>query len=156
MDFEKAPVQKKKEPRKIPKRLVLVIIVLLCAGGLGFYGYQERELVYQYYQKYAQREEKLQSIRFDSVLVNLADTDSTRYLKASVVLEYRGKKLGEEIKTKSYRIKDIMIEVMRNQTVDSLSISGTSILKRDFIKAINQELTEGKISGLYFEDFIIQ
>lgn len=95
------------------------------------------------------------SLTLPSVTVNLEDSG---YIKTTITLEYiADKQLDEELEQKSYKVKDRIITVLRNTSVMSLQDpQKTDELKSRLLAEINNTLSNGKISGLYFEEFIVQ
>jgi flagellar basal body-associated protein FliL len=54
-------------------------------------------------------------------------------------------------------VKDSAIRVLRNTSSGSLKDpQATENLKQALLKEINSTLTSGKVTGLYFEEFIVQ
>ncbi|SMB82396.1 flagellar FliL protein [Desulfonispora thiosulfatigenes DSM 11270] len=93
----------------------------------------------------------------DSFTANLADMGQTRYIRTSITLEYLDKKAAEELDIKKHRLNDIIITSLREKTVSDLdSPEKTQKLKNELLSKINSELTKGKLTGLYFNEFIIQ
>lgn len=143
---------KKKKSRIIIVVGIVVFFLAVAAGAFvmlkgNIFGMPEKS-----------PEEKVACLTFDSIQVNLADSDTIHYLSTSVVIEYdKNKRLGAEMTEKSYRLKDSIIEVLRGKKVSDLDM-GEDIdqLKKQMLDEVNRNLTSGKAKSIYFEEFIIQ
>ena len=92
-----------------------------------------------------------------SFTVNLADTGYRRYLRTTITMEYASKEIDEEMEIVMHRIKHTVLNVLRSKKVTDLnSLQKTEELRLELLNAVNSELTQGEINGLYFEEFIIQ
>jgi flagellar FliL protein len=99
--------------------------------------------------------EDIKSVTLPSLTVNLADQG---YVKTTITLEYpSSKKFDKELAGHTYELKDSVIKVLRNTSSSSLqSPQATENLKKSLLEEINSNLTNGKISKLYFEELIVQ
>jgi len=96
-----------------------------------------------------------ESVDMSEVVVNLK---GGHYLRVKVTLEYpQDKKLSEEIKKKKPQLMDVIITTMRSKTLEEVSPvdSGDSV-KESLLDAINQNLVNGKVTGIYFTDYLVQ
>jgi flagellar FliL protein len=99
----------------------------------------------------------MKTVTFADITVNLADTNSSRYLKTTITLEYSSKDLDKEITASKYKVKDGILKVLRNTSASNLDTpEETDVLKQQLLEEVNSRLTSGKVTGLYFEDFIVQ
>lgn len=145
-DEVQEPPKKKKSKFKIVGIAVLIVIVA-CACGYYYVGMKNPA---------GQMTKKdMKSVTLPSVTVNLEDAG---YIKTTITLEYpSSKKLDDELAKNLYKVKDSVIRVLRNTTADSLkNPQETEALKQSLLKEINSTLTSGKVTGLYFEEFIVQ
>lgn len=144
---EEQQVSKKKKSKLW---ISILILVAICAG------------VFYYFQIAGENPTgqvaamDMRSVTLDSFTVKLDDT-SSRYLKTTITLESPSKKVEEELNTSSYKVKDSIIKVLRNISASSLDDpQKTDMLKQELLNGINAVLTNGKVTGLYFDEFIIQ
>ncbi len=101
--------------------------------------------------------EGLKKISLSSFTVNLADSHSKRYLRTKITLEFYSKEVEKELEFSQHRVKDVVLEVLRSKKVSDVDTpEETELLRKELLKAVNSRLTKGKITGLYFEEFIIQ
>jgi len=90
-------------------------------------------------------------------LVNLSDKDVLRYLKMTLGVEISDQRVAEEIKNKTVEIRDAIITLVSAQTSEDLSTTeGKEKLKLLIADSINSFLTSGKVTKVYFVDFVMQ
>lgn len=106
----------------------------------------------------AQSENKnIKSMTLPSFTVNLADAGGNHYLKTTITLEFSSDAVGKELEKTTYRVRDSILKVLRNTRAITLSSpQGTEALKQQLLTEINSTLTSGKVTGLYFEEFLVQ
>lgn len=94
----------------------------------------------------------------DSIIVNLSETNGTRYLKVTPALEFSGKKsLEGELELREAQIREIMIDLLGSQTVEQvLDLDHRMKLKQIILKRINANLRSGKLMSIFFYEFIVQ
>lgn len=104
-----------------------------------------------------QAPEQIRKFTPESFLVNPAGGGYRRFMKITLTLEYTDKSLDKELVEKQHRIRHAVINILRSKAVEDLdSRDEAEKLRQELLTAINSILTEGSISGLYFEEFIIQ
>lgn len=132
--------------------LVLVIITLLAGTftylNLGIKNSSAQEATHK----------DMKSVTLPSLTVNLAEGNRVRYLKTTITLEYpASKELDEELGEGLYKVKDSILKVLRNTNAAFLNNpQETEFLKQELLKEVNAELKSGEVTGLYFEEFIVQ
>lgn len=133
-------------------KVSLCVVILLAAC---FFGYFNQPIINA---ATSWSQEEIKSMTLPSMTVNLADLNRHGYLKTTITLEYvASKQLEKELEEKSYKVRDTILKVLRNTT--SLALSNpqeTELLKVELSSEINATLTAGKITGIYFEEFIVQ
>lgn len=93
----------------------------------------------------------------DPFIVNLADTQGQRYLKAVIQLETESPAVDHEINAKIPQIRDEVLMILSNKTYDDVaSVAGKRMLKREITQAINKYLVEGRVLNVYFTEFVVQ
>lgn len=99
----------------------------------------------------------------DEFTVNLADTDSQKYIDIQVCLGYDEKQsnLKSELEStevvKKPILSDAVISVLRNKkAADFSNEKGLADVKQQIIDAINPSLKKGKILHVYFLKMVIQ
>ncbi len=142
-----------KKEKKWLKRLIIfavatVIIAVSIIAYLGISAEQdESELSMR----------NVQTVTIPSFTINLVDAGHRRYLRTQITLEFTDKNLATELQLKNHRIKDTIISILRSKAVTDLDTTEKGdLVRQELIDALNFLLVEGKITGLYFEEFIIQ
>lgn len=96
---------------------------------------------------------------FSNVVVNLAGTMGTRYLKTSFIVTPADKKgnlkgLFEEHKAK---LTDITLNVLSSLTLADLEEPGSkNVLREKLVATYNQALGKRVVDQVYFSDFVVQ
>ncbi|MFA5536015.1 MAG: flagellar basal body-associated FliL family protein [Bacillota bacterium] len=128
--------------------LILLIIIGGTAAGVWFYlsknqfdGEQEKEL-------------PTYKIPLSSFTVNLKDNNYKRYIRLEITLETNEKNLSKEVDKNNHRIRDVIITVLNGKVVADLE--DRDALKAELVGAINDVLEKGLVSGIYFDQFMVQ
>jgi flagellar FliL protein len=92
---------------------------------------------------------------FANVVVNLAGTMGTRYLKTSFVVT--GKNVKPAFESDKARLTDVTLSVLSSLTLADLEEAGAkNILREKLVGAYNQTLGKHLVDQVYFSDFVIQ
>lgn len=133
--------------------IILVIVILLVIGASAGAVY--------YYVRPLLNPELVQTkvlpthkVLLDPFTVNLKDSNYRRYIRTEITLETNQKKVVGELTEKDYRIRDKVIGILSKKNVSDLS--DKEALKHELIGAINEDLVNGEVVGIYFEEFMIQ
>ena len=148
--------EKKVEKKSKFKKFLISGILVLLIGGTAYFvvgkGVLESAI-----KNYQERSLQVEVVNFNSFVINLNDSGYRRYLKTDLVIEYRDKKLGEEIAEKNYIIRDSIITFLSSKTAEEISsFEGKEVLKEEMTVKINKDLTQGEIEDLYWTEFVIQ
>jgi len=93
----------------------------------------------------------------DQVIVNLLSQSGRRYLKTTINLELTNEKLQAELGNKKAVIKDTVITVLSQKTIEEISTTkGKEKLKEELMERMNEFLVDGQITNIFFTDFVIQ
>jgi flagellar FliL protein len=107
-----------------------------------------------------EKEEVRSTLNLDPFLVNLADKDEVRFVKATFRLGLAGEKEGEELAkdpvfTSSAR--DAIISLLTAKTSEQmLSTEGKEALRREILAKVNTLPHKGKTLEVYIVDFVVQ
>lgn len=99
---------------------------------------------------------------FEPFIVNVAGTNGTRYLKASLRVECADRKASSDIARAEYVVRDAILEVLSAQTLEDLTdVSRRNVVRQQVAAAIERVLSGGKqestrLKGVYFVEFVIQ
>jgi len=103
------------------------------------------------------KEEILPTIDLDPFIVNLADRETRRYLKVKMSLEVSNDKVEEEVKKRMPEIRDTITMLLSSKTYADLStVDGKMALKAAIMNRLNAILVSGKVTNVYFTEFVIQ
>jgi flagellar basal body-associated protein FliL len=95
----------------------------------------------------------------DIVVNPTLTTDENRFFVVSVSFEYRraDRKLPDELKQKSPLFRDGVMGYFSRLTVDDLrNFENREIFKEDLMRMMNNLLVEGRITDVFFEQFVLQ
>jgi flagellar FliL protein len=157
--------------RKKPGLLLIIggILTLALAGGGGF-------AAFKYFRKgstaktegHASSSEKakkareaiLSTLNLDPFIVNLADREEVRYVKASFKLGLGGEKEAEELGKNSVFLaatRDAIISLLTaKKSEEILTPEGKDALRKDILKKVNTLMPKGKVEEVYIVDFVVQ
>jgi flagellar FliL protein len=106
----------------------------------------------------AKSEQMGKVVSLDTFIVNLADPGANRYLRVTMDLEVTGGKAAEEDLTRrTSQLRDAVLMILPTKRFsDIISTEGKSALRDELLGALNGLLAAGKISRIYFKEFVIQ
>lgn len=103
------------------------------------------------------KEEKKHSYPLDSFIVNLADPGGKRYLNIRIILELDDKEFAGSLKRREPQIRDKILMILPTKTFKEIqSVEGKNSLRTTIIAELNNIVQEGKITNLYFQEFVVQ
>ncbi len=157
---EGAEVKKSKKGLLI---IIVLVVLLLGGGGFGAYWFLLRtppptaeELAEI---EAAKKPEPviLPVFSLKPFVVNLADKKSRRYLKVTMKLELSNEELLEEIDKRRAQLRDVVLTLLSSKTaVEVGTMEGKFLLRQDIIKRVNVNLVTGKVTKVYWEEFVVQ
>lgn len=101
--------------------------------------------------------ENLQFLRLEPIVVNPADSNGERYLKAVVTLETYSIEVNDELNKRISQIKNQINTVLSSKTIDQIQTSqDRERLRREIQNRVNGMLVSGQVSNVYFEEFVYQ
>ncbi len=93
----------------------------------------------------------------DTFIVNLADKGGNRYLRVTMDLEMTTATLTDELKERLPQVRDTVLTILPNKRFDDISTSeGKTALRTELIEGLNGFLSQGKITKIYFKEFVVQ
>lgn len=93
----------------------------------------------------------------DTFTVNLKSDAGRRYLKATMSLELSGEELSMELDAKSPVLRDRIIRILSSKTLEEISSKkGKKKVSEQIMNTLNSMISDGKIQGIYFTEFVIQ
>jgi len=138
---------------------VLLIMMLLAGSTAGAYVYfnEPAGAATETTNAGTARTVVTEKMDMSEVVVNLSGGGG-HYLRVKITLEYpREKKLSDEIKKKKPQLMDVIITTLRSKTLEEVRPAGSvDNVKESLLNAINKNLDNGEVTGIYFTDYLIQ
>jgi flagellar FliL protein len=95
--------------------------------------------------------------QFENVLVNIAGTMGTRYLKVSFLVTGVDPNIKSIFEGAKPRLTDITLNVLSSLTLADLEEPGAkNVIREKLVNAYNQALGKKVADQVYFSDFVIQ
>lgn len=148
----------------------LVILNMAVVGGVGFMIWKGRQKdaaqpkIEHVIQGEAQAQEedaksdksgKSIIVPLETFIVNLGGSKGRRIFKADIELEVNEKKVVDEIEQRKAQIRDIVIIILSSRTYDQISTKdGKNQLREEVKDTVNAFLTKGKITSVFFTNFL--
>lgn len=90
-------------------------------------------------------------------IVNIYDGQDLRYLKVKVELEMTNPAIKPELEMNLAAIRDAVLVVLSTKTLQEVQdIQGKNQLREELLTAISKVVAQGKVSKIYFTDFVVQ
>lgn len=108
----------------------------------------------------ASAEVSLGVLSLEPFIVNLADAEGDRYIKCTMRLVLDSREAAETVKSDEIsitKIRDRMLTVLSTKTfAEVATAAGKESLRQEVQKQVDPVLSKGKISEVYFTEFIVQ
>jgi len=93
----------------------------------------------------------------DPFIVNLIDNNGERYLKVVMQFEVGDPSIIQELDLVKPRIRDGILDLLSSKAMTDLSdATGKQRLREEIILRVNNAISRGRISKVYFTEFVIQ
>lgn len=91
-------------------------------------------------------------------ILNLASTSNQqRFIRTEIVLETSDKKVVAELEKRQPQVRDLIITLIRSRTAEKLNNeTGMELLRFEIMKNVNELVSKGEVTDVYFIDLIIQ
>lgn len=90
-------------------------------------------------------------------IVNIYDGQELRYLKVKVELEMSNPAIKPELEGRLAAIRDAILVVLTTKTLQEIQdAQGKNQLREEILTAISKIVAQGKVSKVYFTDFVVQ
>jgi len=155
-----------KTKKGLPINLIIIgiLAVSLIGGGLFVW---KAGIISKFSEKEdAKTEEKSETdaaseavtiYELDTFIVNLAGDSGNHYLKVKISLELDSEKAKTEVEKRLIPFRDSILTLLTSKTVEDVkSLEGKAQIRAEIMTMLNQYLKAGKISNVYFGDFIVQ
>ncbi len=149
------------------KMMILAILVVLLLGGVGGAAWWLLGGGHGDERRNGGREEQAMGdqralepgpvMELDPFLLNLADRDELRFLKVSIKLELDRPEEQTDFNAKIPAIRDSLLVLLSSKESQLLrSVNGKRRVREEIMARVNTVMSRGKITNVYFTDFIIQ
>lgn len=154
--------KQQEEPKKKKPRLKLLIIAsvavaVIASGAAGGYYFFFSKKVSASPQAQTQQPVALSIWSMDAFVVNIADVNGERYLKLVIQLEVSDPAAVPELEQLKPRLRDSILDLLTPKSYkDLMDLAGKQRLREDIAGRINNILSKGKVTRVYFTDFVVQ
>ena len=166
-EIENQVDEESQSSRKLPIKLILIVLSVVLLGGGGFVGWtmiQDESAKTDSdgisVEKASESAEELEvgrMFQLQPFVVNLSDPGGKRYLKSIIELEFTEDLVQKELEARLPQLRDVILLHLSSKTIEDVqSVDGKIELKNSLVMRINQVLKTGKIMNLYFTQFVIQ
>ena len=105
----------------------------------------------------ASRLDDILFFKLDPLIVNPAGSDGERYLKASITLETYDVDVQKELEKRLPQIKNQINNILASKSIAQVASSeDREKLRREILNRVNGMIVGGRISNVYFEEFVYQ
>lgn len=93
----------------------------------------------------------------ETMIVNLADEGGKRYLRVTMALELSGPDAAESINMRLPQVRDTILTILPTKTFKDVSTTdGKVALRNEIMGAVNRLINKGRVSNIYFTEFVVQ
>jgi flagellar FliL protein len=95
--------------------------------------------------------------KFEPVVVNLAGSGSSRYLRANFEVASSDPKIADIVKENHSALRDAAISVLSSQSLNALdNANGREVVRKGLISRFNRLLGAEVVDQIYFSEFVVQ
>jgi flagellar FliL protein len=154
VEEEEQPIKPKKNSKLKWIIIASAILVVLIAGTIaGFYFFTKADVK----KPVVEKPLTLTIWPMDAFVINIAETNGERYLKIVMQLETSDPAVVTELEQLKPRLRDSILDLLTSKTYKELmDLAGKQRLREDIAGRINNILQKGKVTKVYFTDFVIQ
>lgn len=96
-------------------------------------------------------------VELDSFIVNLRDREGKRYLKTKINLEAASEEVKKELSARLPQVRDVILMLLSAKSFAEISrLEGKTQLKEEVRMRVNQVLSSGRVTNVYFSEFVVQ
>jgi flagellar FliL protein len=160
------PVEEEKKSKGKLKWIIMILMLLLLLGGGGFTAYwfligpgaKPAQQAAEEQGAPAQAQVLTpQIVTLAPFIVNLADPLGRRFLRVTLDVEVLGNAAVEDLNRSVSRVRDTIILLLSSKSfADLASMEGKILLRNEIVERLNQIIGAGRVSNVYFTEFVIQ
>jgi flagellar protein FliL len=154
VEEEVQPAEPKKKSTLKWIIIAVVALVIIAAGaGAGFYFFTKTETK----KPVVEKPSVITIWPMEAFIINIAETNGERYLKIVVQLEVSDPDVVKELDQLKPRLRDSILDLLTPKTYKELmDLTGKQRLREEIAGRINNILQRGKVTKVYFTDFVVQ
>lgn len=141
---------------KFLKIMGLALIVMVVAAGTSYFVLNYQSIMGKADATEENNKDIGPTYELGDFVVNLSETGGYKYVKASIVVEISQDSLQEELEKRNPQVRDVLISVLREQKLEELQDPEARIIKNQITNRLNQILTQGEITNVWFTELVIQ
>lgn len=93
----------------------------------------------------------------DPFIVNIYDGQELRYLKVRIEMEMASPSIQSELEARLAAIRDAILVVLTTKTLQEIQdVQGKNQLREEILQAVSKIVAQGKVTRIYFTDFVVQ
>lgn len=140
------------------RTFMVVLLAVLLGGGLTYGALHFTGVLSGKPAQATPVEPAMDTLDLGSKVINLADAGPSHFLRVDVVLAYPvDNALANELKAKQPQVTEAVLTTLRSMTSQQvLPVKNQDSIKQQILQAVNAQLIHGKVTNLYFTDFLVQ
>lgn len=158
----------KKKGGKVKWVILLLVLLLLVGGGGAAYwfltgpGAKSEEDALKQDESQAERQRARaefvpEIVTLEPFVVNLADPLGRRFLRMTLDVEVLNRAVVADVQRNNSRIRDAVILLLAGKSfADLASMEGKITLKNQIVERLNQIVGGGRVTNVYFTEFVVQ
>lgn len=158
--------EKAKAKKGLPVNIIIIAILALCLAGGGLFVWKSG-IISKFTDKDAAKTETEETeeasgeigdiYEMETFIVNLSGDSGNHYLKVKISLELSNSNVSAEIEKRLAQFRDSILTLLSSKTMqDVKSLEGKAQIRAEVMTILNQYLDAGKVTNVYFGDFIVQ
>jgi len=149
----------------LPLNMIIIGILVVCLAGGGFYAWKSGLISKLTGKTEAATEKKIETgksetgamFELESFIVNLSGGSGNNYLKIKINLEINKEELKTELEKRLPQFRDAILSLLSSKTYTEVkTLEGKAQIRAEIMTTLNQYLKTGKVTNVYFSDFIVQ
>jgi flagellar FliL protein len=93
----------------------------------------------------------------DTFVVNLADGNGKRYLRATMQLELAPEQTVATFEQRLPQIRDVVLTILPTKQFEEIrTVDGKATLRMEILNKLNELLSDEGVANIYFTEFVIQ